>query len=202
MGPGSGGAGGGPGTSSRSGPPRQRPLQGAKGAKELQGSSQNLQIGTTTTIWRPSLPPPPVLAHPPALLCAENPLGLYLVHTRARPRGWSPSSCGPPRVCPRQRPVRWIYPLGLSVDLRRPAECLSHSLSPSLVEVAWTEVPSPARHQPPARSHPAAPRARLPRVFTSPAGAAGGAGVTYPRFWPLSTRSCTGPGLITDENDS
>ena len=62
LGPGSGGAGGGPGTSSRSGPPRQRPLQGAKGAKELQGSSQNLQIGTTTTIWRPSLPPPPVLA--------------------------------------------------------------------------------------------------------------------------------------------
>ena len=64
--------------------------------------------------------------------------------------------------------IRWIYPLDLSVDLRRPAECLSHSLSPSLVEVAWTEVPSPARHQPPARSRPAAPRAHLPRVSPRP----------------------------------
>ena len=34
LGPGSGGAGGGPGTSSRSGPPRQRPLQEAKGASQ------------------------------------------------------------------------------------------------------------------------------------------------------------------------
>ena len=60
--------------------------------------------------------------------------------------------------------VRWIYPLDLSVDLRRPAECLSHSLSPPLVEVAWTEVPSPTRHHPsplPPSGSPSPPPAGL-----------------------------------------
>ena len=41
---------------------------------------------------------------------------------------------GLPGCRPCQRPVRWIHPLdlsvGLSVDRRQPAECLSHTLSP------------------------------------------------------------------------
>ena len=173
MGPGSGGAGGGPGTSSRSGPPRQRPLQEAKGAKELQGSSQNLQIGTTTTIWRPSLPPPLRFSrtHPPSSarrilwVSTSSTRGLALA-AGARLRVGLPGSARVNVLSVGS--IRWIYPLDLSVDLRRPAECLSHSLSPSLVEVAWTEVPSPARHQPPARSRSAAPRAHLPRVSPRP----------------------------------
>ena len=56
------------------------------------------------------------------------------VHTGACLRGWSHFRVGLPGCRPCQRPVRWIHPLdlsvGLSVDRRQPAECLSHTLSP------------------------------------------------------------------------
>ena len=71
------------------------------------------------------------------------------------PSWLEPLSCGPPRVCPCQRPVRWIgpldlrpsagscrwiYPLDLSVDLGSPRSVSRTRCTHPRVGPAWTEV--------------------------------------------------------------